>query len=50
MIHDIPASKQLIEAFYRKQAPILCLKDVPDNMVSSYGIVSPIFLKAELTR
>lgn len=43
VIHDIPASKQLIEAFYRKQAPILCLKDVPDSMVSSYGIVESNF-------
>ncbi|MDD4151832.1 MAG: UTP--glucose-1-phosphate uridylyltransferase GalU [Candidatus Gracilibacteria bacterium] len=34
-----PASMQLIEAFYRKNAPIIALERVSDDKVSSYGII-----------
>lgn len=34
-----PASMQLIEAFYRKNAPIIALERVSDDKVSSYWII-----------
>lgn len=37
--HETPGAKQLIEAFYRKQSPIIALERVGDDKVSSYGIV-----------
>ncbi|EKE27086.1 MAG: hypothetical protein ACD_4C00049G0003 [uncultured bacterium (gcode 4)] len=36
---EVPWAQQLIEAFYRKNAPIIALERVPDDKVSSYGIV-----------
>jgi UTP--glucose-1-phosphate uridylyltransferase len=39
VMHDVPASKQLIDAFYRKQSPIICIERVSDSRVSSYGII-----------
>lgn len=39
IMHDVPASKQLIDAFYRKQSPIICIERVSDSRVSSYGII-----------
>ncbi|MDD3120480.1 MAG: UTP--glucose-1-phosphate uridylyltransferase GalU [Candidatus Gracilibacteria bacterium] len=38
---DEPGAKQLMDAFYRKNCPIICLEKVSDNRVSSYGIVEP---------
>ncbi|MDD2486756.1 MAG: UTP--glucose-1-phosphate uridylyltransferase GalU [Candidatus Gracilibacteria bacterium] len=34
-----PGAAQLIEAFYRKNAPIIALEKVSDKRVSSYGII-----------
>ena len=39
VINEVPAAKQLIEAFYRKQSPIICIESVSDDRVSSYGII-----------
>lgn len=36
---DKPGAQQLIEAFYRKNAPIIALEKVSDKRVSSYWIV-----------
>lgn len=36
---DKPGAKQLIEAFYRKNAPIIALEKVSDKRVSSYWII-----------
>jgi UTP--glucose-1-phosphate uridylyltransferase len=38
-MHEVPAAKQLIEAFHHKQSPIIALERVSDDRVSSYGIV-----------
>lgn len=35
------ASVQLINAFYRKNGPIIALEKVADKMVSQYGIIEP---------
>lgn len=43
VIHDTPAAKQLIEAFYRKQSPIICIERVSDDRVSNYGIIESNF-------
>ena len=43
IMHETPAAKQLIDAFYRKQSPIIALVDVPDDKVSSYGIIESNF-------
>jgi UTP--glucose-1-phosphate uridylyltransferase len=40
-VNEKPAAAQLIEEFYRKNAPILALEKVPDEQVSSYGIIEP---------
>lgn len=39
VINQVPAATQLIEAFYRKQSPIICIEKVPDERVSNYGII-----------
>lgn len=41
VVNEKPAAAQLIEEFYRKNAPILALEKVPDERVSSYGIIEP---------
>lgn len=37
--HSTPGAKQIIDAFHRKQSPIIALERVSDSRVSSYGIV-----------
>ena len=37
--HSVPAAKQLIDAFYRKQSPIIAVERISDSRVSSYGII-----------
>ncbi len=39
VVNKKPAAMQLIEEFYRKNAPVIALYSVPDEKVSSYGIV-----------
>ena len=41
MVNEKPAAAQLIEEFYRKNAPIIALFEVPDDEVSSCGIIEP---------
>jgi UTP--glucose-1-phosphate uridylyltransferase len=48
VMHEVPAAKQLIEAYYRKQSPILCLERVPDERVSSYGIIESNFTEGRV--
>ncbi len=42
-MHEVPAAKQLIDTFYRKQSPIIALERVADERVSSYGIIESTF-------
>lgn len=37
--HTTPGAQQLIDAFHRKQSPIIALERVADDRVSSYGII-----------
>ncbi|MBI5152108.1 UTP--glucose-1-phosphate uridylyltransferase GalU [Candidatus Peregrinibacteria bacterium] len=39
---DIPALKQLIQAYEKTKSPIIGLQRVPKSEVSSYGIIEPI--------
>jgi UTP--glucose-1-phosphate uridylyltransferase len=41
VIAEVPAAQQLIDAYARKNAPIIALERVSDDEVSSYGIVEP---------
>ena len=41
VVNEKPAASQLIEEFHRKNAPIIALFEVPDDEVSSCGIVEP---------
>jgi UTP--glucose-1-phosphate uridylyltransferase len=41
-VNEVPAAAQLIEEFYRKNAPILALEKVSDERVSSYGIIESL--------
>jgi UTP--glucose-1-phosphate uridylyltransferase len=41
IMHEVPAAKQLIEAFHHKQSPIIALERVSDDRVSNYGIIEP---------
>lgn len=34
-----PAIKQMLEVFEKKQKPILCVEEVPDEMIPAYGII-----------
>ncbi len=47
-MNSVPAAAQLIEAYYRKQSPIICLERVPDDRVSSYGIVESHFTEGRV--
>ena len=48
IMHDVPAATQLIEAFYRKQSPIIALERVADERVSSYGIIESNFAEGRI--
>ncbi|OGJ52279.1 UTP--glucose-1-phosphate uridylyltransferase [Candidatus Peregrinibacteria bacterium RIFOXYB2_FULL_32_7] len=39
---EIPASKQLIEVFEKKNSPVMALYEVPKNETKNYGIFDPI--------
>lgn len=41
-------AEQLVEAFSRKQAPIIALERIPDDKVSSYGIVESSFSEGRM--
>lgn len=36
-----PVIKQMINLYEEKKCPILCVEEVPDDMISSYGIIDP---------
>jgi len=45
-----PATKQLIDVFQEKQAPVIALQEVPQENVSSYGVIEPYLCKGKLCR
>ncbi len=48
VMHEVPAAKQIIDAFYRKQSPIICLERVSDDKVPSYGIIESNFTEGRI--
>jgi UTP--glucose-1-phosphate uridylyltransferase len=40
MVGDPPATKQLIDVFQQHHASVVCVQEVPESEVSSYGIVT----------
>ncbi len=41
IINDIPASRQMMEAYWKYDSPVLAVEKVPHSEVSRYGIISP---------
>ncbi len=39
MVGEPPATKQLIETFQQHHASVVCVEEVPESQISSYGIV-----------
>jgi UTP--glucose-1-phosphate uridylyltransferase len=48
IISEVPATRQLIEAFEQHQGSILAIEEVSEERVSSYGIIKPRQLNGRL--
>jgi UTP--glucose-1-phosphate uridylyltransferase len=50
MVGEPPASKQLIDAYTKYGASIVCVEEVPEHEVSSYGIVAGMPVDEHVTK
>ncbi len=41
ILNDVPASRQMMEAYWKYDAPVLAVERVPHEDVSRYGIIAP---------
>ena len=41
IVNEVPVTKQLLEAFEQCQGSILAIEEVPEERISSYGIIKP---------
>lgn len=46
----VPATKQMMDVFYKKKASIMAVQEVPQEKVSSYGVIEPYECEGKLCK